>query len=139
MGIKIRIRGNEIEARDYTVQESGTPLAAGDSRGGTGVISFSIPRPDPDHLHDSTRPIAKLLSIGMSDVRVIRDEDGLWNKLTPQDREEAFRALEKEAEKKFANSNLVSESLYAGEKRIQEVLKDSGARLKIEAAKQPQK
>ena len=66
MGIKIRISGNEIEARDYTVQESGTPLAAGDSRGGTGVISFSIPRPDPDRLHDSTRPIAKLLSIGMS-------------------------------------------------------------------------
>jgi len=83
-------------------------------------------------------PQPKILSIGMSDVRVIRDEDGLWNKLTAQDREEAFRALEKEADKKFADSNLVSEALFEGEKRFQEVLKDSGARLKIESA-QPQK
>ncbi len=84
-------------------------------------------------------PQPKILSIGMSDVRVIRDEDGLWNKLTPQDREEAFRALEKEAEKKIANSNLVSEALYEGEKRIQQVLKESGARLKIEPPAQPQR
>ena len=83
-------------------------------------------------------PPPKILSVGMSDVRIIRDEDGLWNKLTAQDREAALRALEKEADKKFAESNLVSEALFEGEKRIQEVLKDSGARLKIESA-QPQR
>lgn len=32
----------------YSVQEASTPIAAGDSSGQTGVISFDIPKPDPD-------------------------------------------------------------------------------------------
>jgi hypothetical protein len=82
----------------------------------------------------TTMPPPKILSLGMSDVRIIRDEDGLWNKLTEADREQAFRGLEKEAEKEFANSNLLAEALIEGEKRIREVLKISGAQMKIESA-----
>lgn len=48
MGIKITVGGLTLEARDYSVSESATPLSAGDSRGGVGSISFSVPALDPD-------------------------------------------------------------------------------------------
>jgi hypothetical protein len=67
-------------------------------------------------------PAPKLLSLGMGDVRVLQDEDGLWNKLTTQDREEAFRALEEKARKTFADSNLVPEARIEAEKRIRELI-----------------
>ena len=67
-------------------------------------------------------PPPKLLSLGMGDVRVLQDEDGLWNKLTPQDREGAFRALEEKASEIFAKSNLLAETMLEGEKRIRELI-----------------
>ena len=67
-------------------------------------------------------PPPKLLSLGMGDVRVLQDEDGLWNKLTAQDREQAFRALEEKARKIFANSNLLPEARLEAEKRIRELI-----------------
>jgi hypothetical protein len=67
-------------------------------------------------------PPPKLLSLGMGDVRVIQDDDGLWNKLTSQDREQAFRALEEKARKTFAESKLLPEARLEGEKRIRELI-----------------
>ncbi len=67
-------------------------------------------------------PPPKILSLGMGDVRVVEDEDGLWNKLTIQDREQAFRALEEKAGKKFAESNLLPEARLEAEKRIRELI-----------------
>jgi hypothetical protein len=67
-------------------------------------------------------PPPKLLSLGMGDVRVLQDEDGFWNKLTAEDREEAFRALEEKARQTFAKSNLLPEARLEGEKRIRELI-----------------
>ena len=67
-------------------------------------------------------PPPKLLSLGMGDVRILQDEDGLWNKLTAQDREEAFRALEEKARKTFAESSFVPEARIEAEKRIRELI-----------------
>ncbi len=67
-------------------------------------------------------PPPKLLSLGMGDVRVLEDEDGLWNKLTPQDREQAFRALEEKARETFAKLNLLPEARLEAEKRIRELI-----------------
>lgn len=36
-----------LEVTEYSVRESGSPLAAGDSSGSTGTITFSVPAPDP--------------------------------------------------------------------------------------------
>ena len=58
----------------------------------------------------------------MGDVRVLQDEDGLWNRLTAQDREQAFRALEEKARKTFAESNLLPEARLEAEKRIRELI-----------------
>ncbi|HEY5705896.1 MAG TPA: DUF4230 domain-containing protein [Terrimicrobiaceae bacterium] len=67
-------------------------------------------------------PPPKLLSLGMGDVRVLQDEDGLWNKLTAQDREGAFRALEEKASERFAKSSLLAEARIEGEKRIRQLI-----------------
>jgi Protein of unknown function (DUF4230) len=67
-------------------------------------------------------PPPKLLSLGMGDVRVLQDEDGLWNKLTAQDREQAFRVLEEKARKIFTESNLLAEARLEAEKRVHELI-----------------
>jgi hypothetical protein len=74
------------------------------------------------HYVSADLPPPKLLSLGMGDVRILQDEDGLWNKLTAQDREEAFRALEEKARKTFAESNFVPEARIEAEKRIREII-----------------
>jgi len=74
-----------------------------DSR--TGAISTYITQP-------------KILTLEMSDIRILADEDGLWNKLTPEDRREAFRDLEKEARKNFEASDLLEAARREMEKRI---------------------
>lgn len=79
-------------------------------------------------------PQPKILSIGMGDVRVLRDEDGLWNKLTEQDRQEAFRALEKKARAEFASSNILAEAGLEGEKRVREVLEQSSRQIEFKPA-----
>jgi hypothetical protein len=80
----------------------------------TGSISAELPPP-------------KLLSLGMGDVRVIQDEDGLWNKLTTEDRELAFHALEEKARKKFAESSLVPEARLEAEKQVRELIEKAGS------------
>ena len=75
----------------------------------TGYISAEMPPP-------------KLLSMGMSDVRVLQDEDGLWNKLTAEDRQTAFRALEDKARKKISTSKLLPEARLQAEKQIRELI-----------------
>ena len=58
----------------------------------------------------------------MSDVRVLQDEDGFWNKLTAEDRKQAFRALEDKARKKIANSKLLPEARLEAEKQVRELI-----------------
>lgn len=48
MGVRIIVGEYEYEATGYVVSESATPLAANDSSGGVGEITFEIPVPDPD-------------------------------------------------------------------------------------------
>ena len=75
----------------------------------TGYVSAELPPP-------------KLLSLGMSDVRVLQDEDGFWNKLTAEDRQTAFRALEEKARKKVSTSKLLPEAGLQAEKQIRELI-----------------
>lgn len=67
-------------------------------------------------------PPPKLLSLGMSEVRVLRDEDGLWNKLTVEDRQVAFRALEEKARERFAKSSFLAEAGMEAEKQVRALL-----------------
>ena len=75
----------------------------------TKVLSADLPRP-------------QILSVEMGEVKILTDEDGLWNKLTPGDREEAFRALRKQADQQFASSNLLQLAGLEARKRLESVL-----------------
>lgn len=48
MGFKLKIGNSVVEASEYSVTESSSSLAAGDSSGAVGTLSFSVPQPDPD-------------------------------------------------------------------------------------------
>jgi hypothetical protein len=80
---------------------------------------------------ETNLPSPRILSLGMSDIRVLRDEDGLWNKLTAEDREKAFRALEKQAKRQFAASPLLAEARLEAEKRLREILASSGQKIEF--------
>ncbi len=58
----------------------------------------------------------------MSDVSIPRDEDGFWNKLTQEDREQAFRELEEAARRQFAESDLVAAASREGEVRVRDLI-----------------
>jgi hypothetical protein len=75
---------------------------------------------------EANLPPPTILSISMGDVRVLRDEDGLWNKLTPEDRTRAFHELERKARTQFVGSTLLAETRNAAEKSIREILADAG-------------
>lgn len=80
----------------------------------------------------ATLPAPKILSIGMTEVEVRRDEDGLWNKLTPEDRKAAFAELETRAREQFEKTNLRREALNEGEKRVRELMDQASARIRLE-------
>jgi hypothetical protein len=84
----------------------------------TGYISAELPPP-------------KLLSIGMSDVRILQDEDGFWNKLTVEDRQTAFRALEDKARKKISGSKLLPEAKLQAEKQVRELLDKASSSMNL--------
>ncbi|GAB4176121.1 MAG: hypothetical protein Fur0032_16010 [Terrimicrobiaceae bacterium] len=67
-------------------------------------------------------PKASILSLEMGDPRILKDEDGLWNKLTKEDRETAFRELRKIAENKVHASKLTAKATVEAEARIRELL-----------------
>lgn len=50
MGVSLKIAGYPFNLTNYSVSEDATPLAAGDSFGGTGTITFDLLKPDLDAL-----------------------------------------------------------------------------------------
>ncbi len=75
----------------------------------TRIVSSELPKPE-------------ILSTEMGEIKILRDEDGLWNKLTAADREEAFRALRFQADKQFDATALLNEARQEAETRIRGLL-----------------
>lgn len=71
-------------------------------------------------------PRAKILAIDMADFRILRDEDGLWNKLTGKDRERAIRALQRTARKDFENTDLLGAATAEAQRRVSEIVRNVG-------------
>ena len=79
----------------------------------TRIVSADLPKP-------------QILSTEMGEIKILRDEDGLWNKLTAVDREEAFRALREQAKKQFDETALLNEARQEAEARVRELLDSTG-------------
>lgn len=75
----------------------------------------------------SRLPPPKLLSLEMKEYKVVKDEDGWWNKVTQKDREEAVRQLRTEAIVRAERSGLLEESQASVESRIREIVQRNGA------------
>jgi len=67
-------------------------------------------------------PALRLLSLEMGDPKILRDESGLWNKLTPADREEAFRALRARAREEAESSAFLHKARTEFEGRVKALL-----------------
>lgn len=71
-------------------------------------------------------PRAKILSIGMAELQILRDEDGLWNKLTAKDREKAIRALEHNAKAEFLKTDILTAATREAERQIRKIAATAG-------------
>lgn len=71
-------------------------------------------------------PRPKILSMEMGDLRILRDDDGLWNKLTGGDREMALRALSKTAKEEFLKTDILKAATGEAEKRIRNIVREAG-------------
>ena len=72
-------------------------------------------------------PPPKILSIDMKEYKVLKDENGWWNSLTPQDREEAVRQIRAVAIDRANHSGLLAESQASVEARIREIVERNGS------------
>jgi Protein of unknown function (DUF4230) len=84
-----------------------------------------------------TLPPAQILGVDLRDVRFLRDENGLWNKLTPEDREQALRELRRRVELDARKSDLPQQARAIAEKRLTELLAPGGRDVVFEAARKP--
>lgn len=73
-----------------------------------------------------TLPPAEILATELGDVRFLRDEDGLWNHLTPGDREAAIRDLRLRVGLRARESDLLAKARASVEKRLRDLLAASG-------------
>jgi hypothetical protein len=74
----------------------------------------------------ATLPPAEILATEMHDVRILRDEDGLWNRLTAADREQAIRELRLRISLRARESDLREQARTNAEKRLTELLARDG-------------
>jgi len=82
-------------------------------------------------------PPPKILSVSMSDLRILQDENGLWNKLTAEDREKAFHSLEQKARDEFIGSDFLAKAANAGEAIIRETLDASAVQIGLPKSASP--
>jgi len=72
-------------------------------------------------------PPPKLLSVDMKEYKVLKDEDGWWNSVTPKDREDAVRQVRADALAKAMQSGLLQEAQAGVEARIREIVERNGS------------
>ena len=68
-------------------------------------------------------PAPKLLSLEMTSYKVIRDDNGWWNNITSQDRENAINAMQAEAKIKVAKAGLMEEAEAKFREELTEAIK----------------
>lgn len=82
-------------------------------RGGAKQVEFWLPR-------------AEILGLEMGDIKILKDEDGLWNKIKPRDREQAIRALKKNARRQFLATDMLDAAVTEARARIKAVCEPLG-------------
>jgi hypothetical protein len=68
-----------------------------------------------------------ILSVQMNDYAILQDENGLWNRISDDDRESAVRVLQHIAREKAKHSGMLAEARSSIEQRIKEIVERNGA------------
>lgn len=83
---------------------------------------------EKDPLRVTTRmPRAKILSLELNDYHVVQDEDGWWNRISSQDRENAVVQMQREAYEKAVAAGILKESEESIQQRIRKLSRRAGA------------
>ncbi len=72
-------------------------------------------------------PDPRTLSLEMNTYKIIKDENGWWNRVTDQDREEAFYRLRTAARKAVQDSGILEEARATAKERIREIVQRNGS------------
>jgi len=88
--------------------------------------AFTVNIPRGGRTAEVRLPRAKILSVEMGEIRILRDEDGLWNGLTAQDREKALRILTKTAKAEFLRTDILKAATEEAEKRVRQIARAAG-------------
>ncbi len=74
----------------------------------------------------ATLPDPEIFSVDLVNLRILTDADGLWNKLTASDREQAIADLKRVAAGKVSSTTLTQEARASAEKRLADLLATEG-------------
>jgi hypothetical protein len=109
----------------------------------TAKAGFDLQKPfeiniSPSPLSVTARlPEPQLLSLQMDSCVVLQDENGWWNRLTPEDRTNAMTTLGSLARQKAESSGMLDEVRSSAESRIRELVERNGALVAFEIAEHP--
>jgi hypothetical protein len=91
----------------------------------------SIDVSEDGQLVRATMPPAKINSVEQTSIEVLQDENGIWNKITPEERQSAMNALLAEAKKTLDQTTLLSDADAALMTRLEGVVRKNAPRASI--------
>ncbi len=77
-------------------------------------------------------PRAKILSLELNDYHVVKDEDGWWNRISSQDRENAVLQMQRDAYAKVLDAGILKESEESIQQRIREIVERNGSHVEFQ-------
>ncbi len=107
-------------------------------RAGLDLTKPFVIRVDPDTREiEADLPPAEILSVDLTDLRILRDQDGWINQLTAEDREAAIRHLRDRAVLHAHDSDLLPAASDSAQRRIQTILARQDPEVTFDAAPTP--
>lgn len=84
MGTRIEVNGYVFPVQEWSVAEDATPLAAGDTSGGTGSLTFTLLEPDPDVEYTQDTGVKWLLTYGHNVLldKAVNFTDTFWGSVS---------------------------------------------------------
>jgi hypothetical protein len=116
---RIELKGNYVAKAGYDLSQ---PFSIDIAEDGTSIRA--------------QMPPARIHSMEQIDMKIIKDENGLWNKIKPAEREKAINALMRDARKTLEQSDILEEADKAFMTQLEETVRrnaPSGAEIIREA------
>lgn len=86
---------------------------------------FSIDISKDGKIIRANMPLARVNSVEQLKMEVLKDENGLWNKISPQEREQAMNALLQDARKSIEKSDILEEADKAFMRQLEGAIRKS--------------